>query len=126
MESVSNKLPSEQDSSIPIDMTKVLEIVENDKELLIECFDAFLSSMPQMLAEIKGTIEQGDASGLDELAHRLKGSLIYMAAERAANVACQLETMGKEENLDFADDTFRVLCEECEKVKDFMEQNKAV
>jgi hypothetical protein len=33
--------------------------------------------------------------------------------------------MGKEENLSLADNIFSTLCEECEKVKDFMERYKA-
>ncbi len=109
----------------PIDMTEVMEIVDGDQELLMECFDEFLSGMPQVLAEIQSSIEQNNASCLDESAHRLKGSLKYMAAGVAADAAYQLEVMGKGENLDIADDTFRILCEECEKVKDFMKQYKA-
>ena len=109
----------------PIDMTEVMEIVDGDQELLMECFDEFLSGMSQALAEIQSSIEQNNASGLDESAHRLKGSLKYMAAGVAADVAYQLEVMGKEENLDLPEDTVRILCEECEKVKDFMKQYKA-
>ena len=47
-----------------------------------------------------------------------------MAAGHAADVAYQLEIMGKEQNLGSADDTFKTLCDECEKVKEFMEQYK--
>ena len=107
-----------------IDMTELMEIIDGDKELLIECFDEFLSNMPQTLVEIQSTIEQENASNLDDAAHRLKGSLKYMAAGHAADVAYQLEIMGKEQNLGLADDTFKTLCDECEKVKEFMEQYK--
>lgn len=106
----------------PIDMKEVMEILDGDKELLIECFDELLNSMPQTLAEIQSAIEQGNASSLDEAAHKLKGSLKYIAAGTAADVAHQLETMGKEENLILADNIFPTLCEECEKVQDFMER----
>ena len=37
----------------PIDMKEVMEILDGDKELLIECFDELLNSMPQMLVEIQ-------------------------------------------------------------------------
>ena len=108
----------------PIDMEEVMEILDGDKELLIECFDEFLSNMPQTLAEIQSAIEQKNTLNLDEAAHRLKGSLRYMAAIQAADVAYQLEIMGKEQNLELADDTFKTLSYECEKVKEFMEQYK--
>jgi HPt (histidine-containing phosphotransfer) domain-containing protein len=109
----------------PIDMEEVMEILDGDKELLIECFDELLNSMPQTLAEIQSAIKQGDASSLDKAAHKLKGSLKYIAAAHAADVACQLETMGKDNSLESAYDIFRNLYDECEKVKDFMDRYKA-
>ena len=108
----------------PMDMEEVMEILDGDKELLIECFDEVLSNMPQTLAEIQTAIEQKSALNLDEAAHKLKGYLRYMAAAQAADVAYQLEIMGKEQNLESADDTFKALSYECEKVKEFMEQYK--
>jgi len=108
----------------PIDMTEVMEILDGDEELLIECFDEFLSDMPQTLAEIQSAIEQKNALNLDEAAHKLKGSLRYMAAAQAADVAYQLEIMGKEQNLELSNDMFKTLSYECEKVKEFMEQYK--
>ena len=56
------------DISEAIDMEEVMEIVDGDQELLKECFDEFQNSIPQALAEIQSSIEQGDASGLDESA----------------------------------------------------------
>ena len=109
----------------PIDMEEIMEILDGDKELLIECFDELLNSMPLALAEIQSAIEQGNASGLDQAAHSLKGSLKYMAAAHAADVAYQLETMGKDNSLGAAYDILRNLYEECEKVMDFMEQYRA-
>ena len=112
------------DSAGPIDLAEVMEIIDGDKELLIECFDEFLSDIPQTLAEIQSAIEQKNALSLDEAAHKLKGSLRYMAAAQAADVAYQLEIMGKEKNLESADDTFKTLSYQCEKVKEYMEQYK--
>lgn len=108
----------------PIDMAEVMEILDGDEELLVECFDEILSNMPQTLAEIQNAIKQKNALSLDEAAHKLKGSLRYMAAAQAADVAYQLEIMGKEQNLESADDTFKTLSCECEKVKEFMERYK--
>lgn len=108
----------------PIDMAEVMEILDGDKKLLIECFDEFLSNMTQTLVEIQSAIEQKNALNLDEAAHKLKGSLGYMAAARAADIAYQLETMGKDQKLESARDMFKTLSYECEKVKEFMEQYK--
>jgi len=113
-----------KDLAEPIDMAEVMEILDGDKELLIECFDEILSHMPQTLAEIQSAIEHKNALTLDEAAHKLRGSLKYMAAAQAADVAYQLEIMGKEQNLGSADDTFKTLSYECEKVKEFMKQYK--
>jgi HPt (histidine-containing phosphotransfer) domain-containing protein len=113
------------DVTAPIDMEKIMEILDDDKELLIECFDELINTIPQSLDEIHSAIKQENASSLDEAAHKLKGSLKYLAARTAADVAYQLEIMGKEDNLGLADNMFSTLCEECEKVKNFMERYTA-
>jgi HPt (histidine-containing phosphotransfer) domain-containing protein len=108
----------------PIDIAEVMEIIGGDEELLIECFNDFLSDMPQTLDEIRSAIEQKNALNLNEAAHKLKGSLRYMAAAQAADVAYRLEIMGKEQKLELSNDMFKSLVYECEKVKKFMEQYK--
>ncbi len=106
--------------SSPVDMTEALEIMGDDMELLQECFDDFVRDSSELLANINEAIDANDASSLDSTAHRLKGSLKYLAAQQAADIAYELEKMGKEANLDNAVETFQALGKECGKLTEFM------
>ena len=104
----------------PINMGELFEIMDDDKELVKECFDEFIISAPGMLERVKNAIESGDSASLESSAHKIKGSLRYLAAEKASELASVLETMGKNGNIENADETFQNLEKECEKLKGFM------
>ena len=105
-----------------VDTDELIEIMDGDRELLRECFDDFINDSPGMLADIKNSIDAGDAAELGKTAHRFKGTLKYLAAIPTADIAYKLETMGKEGDLRHAHDIFNNLIEECKKLKDFMIQ----
>lgn len=104
-----------------VDETELNEIMDNDMELIKECFNDFIIEYPQMLSDIKKAIKSQDASHLDTSAHKLKGSLKYLAAKAAAEIAYQLEYMGKNESLDNSQDIYIKLEIECQKLQAFME-----
>jgi len=104
----------------PINMEELFEIMDDDKELVKECFDEFVQSAPDMLGKIKSAIASEDVEGLQSHAHKIKGSLRYLAAERAADLAYDLEKMGNEGHLGKAGNRFRDLEIECEKLEKVM------
>lgn len=106
----------------PIDMEEALEIMDGDEELLKEIFDDFINDYPEVIAKIKETIEVGDADNLNSFAHKLKGMLKNVAATRVADIAFELETMGKEQDLSKVADIFDRLEEACQAVKNFMDE----
>jgi two-component system sensor histidine kinase/response regulator len=106
----------------PIDMEEALEIMDGDEELLKEIFDDFINDYPEIIAKIKETIEVGDAENLNSFAHQLKGMLKNVAATRVADIAFELETMGKEQDLSKVADIFDRLEEACQVVKNFMDE----
>ena len=103
-----------------INMEELLEIMSGDEELLQECLEYFVGDYPEMLGNIKDAIDAGDPSGLDRNAHAFKGTLKYIAAGKASDIAFQLERMGKDGNLDEAEDTYLLLAQECERLKGFI------
>jgi len=109
----------------PIDIKQVMEIMDDDEELLIECFDDFVESMPESLGEIEKAIGLADATTLSEAAHKIKGALKYLAAETAAEVAFQIESINKKNMFDKASELFKKLNDECKRVKDFIARYKA-
>ncbi len=108
------------ESSNVIDMDEIMEIMDDDKELIKECFTDFIEEYPTMLSKIKNAIDSGDASELNATAHKIKGSLKYLAANPAADVAYKLESMGKEGNLDNAENELESLTNACDTLKGFM------
>ena len=103
-----------------INMEELMEIMDHNIELVKDCFNDFMSDYPEMLADIKNAIDISDGFLLRDCAHKLKGTLTYLAAMPAASVAYTLEVMGKNEDLETSMDTFHLLQEECEKLKEFV------
>ena len=62
-----------------------------NQTLLEECFDIFIRTMDEALCEIETAVHANDASGLNKWAHKFRGSLEHLAADRAARVAARLE-----------------------------------
>ncbi|MGA1824773.1 MAG: Hpt domain-containing protein [bacterium] len=104
----------------PVEMDELFRIMDGDMALLKECFDDFARYSAKLLANIKNAIDAGDAKDLKITAHKFRGTLINLAANKGAELASQLETMGKNANLAHADERFQSLNAECERLKDFM------
>ena len=102
------------DSVVNIDELK--EIMDDDMELIQECFTDFVQDWPQLYVQIKSAIMAKDGPALDASAHKLKGTLRYLAAENAAQAAYALEEAGKERDLDGAEAKLDDLKTECQKV----------
>jgi CheY-like chemotaxis protein/HPt (histidine-containing phosphotransfer) domain-containing protein len=99
-----------------MDWSVALDAVGGDRELLKEIVVAFLEEYPGLLAEIRRTIDRGDAPGLRLAAHRLKGSMRYFAATRAFDHAYILETKGREGDLSGTAGPLSVLDQEIDRL----------
>ncbi|MCP4695214.1 MAG: Hpt domain-containing protein [Desulfobacterales bacterium] len=109
----------------PVDIEELMEVMDDDTELLQECFDDFLEEADDMLAQIGKSIDEGDSAALDESAHKLKGTLKYLAAGPASDAAYLLEKMGKDDNMGSAGEVFQTLVRECDALKVFMKNYSA-
>jgi PAS domain S-box-containing protein len=85
-----------------VDEAAILAGMDGNFKLLRDLTRIFLADCPKQLAEIKVAIQKRDAERLRRAAHGLKGSVGNFAAKRAFETAGQLETMGKNGNLDAA------------------------
>jgi signal transduction histidine kinase/DNA-binding response OmpR family regulator len=68
-----------------------LEYVDNDRQLLRELLDLFLSDWPGRFEAVQRAVAGGDAPGLARAAHAVKGPLRALGATGAAIVAEGLE-----------------------------------
>ncbi len=92
-----------------INLDELKEIMDNDLELIKECFDEFRNDWVEAFGNIEKAVEVKDASQLDEAAHKLKGTLRYLAAEKAQQAAFELEIAGKNNNLEDLDSKLALL-----------------
>jgi HPt (histidine-containing phosphotransfer) domain-containing protein len=84
------------------DRDALLRSVEGDAALLERMARIFREQSRRLIEELKVAIEQGDASGVNEAAHALKGSLAYWCQGEAFEIARRLEAKGRTGDLDGA------------------------
>jgi two-component system, sensor histidine kinase and response regulator len=93
-------------------LSKALDRVEGDLELLQEMADLFLEECPHMVEEIDHAITAGDAQALQHAAHTLKGSVSNFAADKATEASFALEKMGRQQDLACAATALATLTQE--------------
>lgn len=108
-----------------IDMNEIREIMDDDRQLIKDCFIDFIEEYPKMLLKIKNAIDKEDLEELNTSAHKLKGSLKYLAAKPAADIAYKLEDMGKRGDVENARNELENLTHACDALKVFMASYEA-
>jgi two-component system sensor histidine kinase/response regulator len=81
------------------DREAALRRIGHDEELLRDLCNIFLEESPKQMQKLQEAIAAGDAEGVMRAAHSLKGELSYLGAGRAAQIARQLEDMGRNRHL---------------------------
>lgn len=104
-----------------IDFDELKEIMDNDMELIKECFDEFRKDWPNAFDKVAEAANTKNASMLDQAAHKLKGSLGYLAAEQAQKAAYDLELAGKEQYFEDLDVKLALLKEKGLEVIDYID-----
>jgi two-component system sensor histidine kinase/response regulator len=77
-----------------VDPAFCLQLMDGDLELLQRLVRRFLDALPQRRTDIGAAIARGDAAGLSQHAHSLKGALANFGAARAVRHAARLEAIG--------------------------------
>ena len=93
-----------------------LERVGGDEELLREVAQLFLKEYPPLLRQIRDAVHHADADRVMEAAHTMKGSLATLGAEAGAQIAFQLEMMGRKHLLDGSQSACRALEEQLDRL----------
>lgn len=112
-------LPGSNDA---VNLDNLKKIMDNDLELIQDCFNDFIQEWPAHFVEIKGAILEKDTRTLENSAHKLKGSLKYLAAEGAADAAQVLEQAGRENNLQGIDEKLGTLKTQCQQLVEYIRQ----
>jgi HPt (histidine-containing phosphotransfer) domain-containing protein len=86
-------------------------------DVLSELITLFLDDTPRLLAEARAAVEAGDAQVLQRAAHTLKSSGASLGALPLSALCAELETMGRESQLEGAKEKAARVEAEYERVK---------
>lgn len=82
-----------------VDAEAALEGVDGDYELLQAVTDAFVDESPGLLMAAETAIKDNDSAALARAGHTLKGALISLGADPAAEVARRLEELSTDADI---------------------------
>jgi PAS domain S-box-containing protein len=114
-----NEMPESSKTSTPtFDAQAALKQCMGDEEMLAQMIQFFFTDYASLLPQIHAALQQGDLPKLGKLAHRLKGTLLYLSADIAREAAAEVERVGLYGGqLTEAEDAVRWLKRECELLK---------
>ncbi len=91
------------------DLAEALRFTGGDREALVRLTRAFLEDYPGILEGMRQAIREKDGSGLEKLAHKLKGSLGLFGASGASTLAVRLQAIDRGGQWEEAVGTFQCL-----------------
>ena len=77
-----------------LDRTELLTLLDGDLALLTELTDIFWENSPDLIAQMRTSLENRDPHTLTYAAHTLKGAVGNFAAKRSLSLIAELETIG--------------------------------
>ena len=77
------------------DLERLATQLGDDDEAVAEVLASFVRDAPRSLAQLHDAAAAGDARAVEQAAHRLKGSLLWITAEAAAAQAATLESQAR-------------------------------
>jgi HPt (histidine-containing phosphotransfer) domain-containing protein len=76
-------------------LANLIDLMEGDRELVIEVMDLFLEDAPQRIEAIVTAVDDGDPGELMRAAHSLKGSAANLGARGLSGLCANLEHRGR-------------------------------
>jgi HPt (histidine-containing phosphotransfer) domain-containing protein len=73
------------------------------RQMLLEMMDFFRDESAEVLPAIRAALARGDAAAMGRAAHRLKGTVVYLASQPVTDATRDLEQMGLNNDLAGAD-----------------------
>jgi two-component system sensor histidine kinase/response regulator len=108
----------EMADSTALDEVALMEECDDDKEFLARMVEIFDRDSSERMPKLQDAIKAGDSETVSAEAHALKGGLGNFFAAASFETAHKLEMMGRDGNLDEAEDTFQRLERELKELRD--------
>ncbi len=105
------------ESSPAADLERALQSMGEDEDLLQELARNFLDTYQQYLDKIRAAVNEGEPHSLTHSAHTLKGMLAVFRTAEAEITAKELEFMGRNQDMDGAEEALQKLEREVAEVE---------
>ncbi len=84
-------LPPAASPACELDLGQLRELCDDDESVIRELLDAFVTTMPGLLARLATAVERHDVAGLEAAAHEIKGACSNLGFSQLAASAKALE-----------------------------------
>lgn len=109
---------------LPIDYPALLERLAGDESFLEELLSMCFEDYPKKFAELQKAIKQQKFDLIFKLGHGLKGSSANLSMPLLQEASFQMETAGRDENIENAKKALIALEQEFKRLKDFLSRKK--
>jgi PAS domain S-box-containing protein len=99
------------------DQAELMDQVGGDPSLLRELVQLYFETYPGILVDVQHAVQGHDARALFRTAHALRGMVSNFGCKAACEAAQRLETMGREEELDSAEEAYACLAGSLERLR---------
>lgn len=90
-----------------IDWKRGLAAADGDSTLLHDLLRIFANEAPAALDKLRSAVEMKDGAAIERAAHTLKGAVSNFGAEAVVQAALNIEIMGRQRDLEHAEEAFR-------------------
>ena len=104
----------------PIDYPSALARIGNDESFLRELLDLYKTDFEAKIEVLQDAIDKEDFVSIQELGHSLKGSSANLSLPYLQEAALEMETAGRNRNLDMAKGALSTLGQEFQNLQEFL------
>ena len=108
-----------QGSKAPMEYERALEEFEGDEEFLMEVLEGFIENVKSQIKIIRQAISDGDAEIVRREGHSIKGGAGNLTAGKLADIAFELEKIGRSGALKEGSDVLKKLEQEFFRLENF-------
>jgi HPt (histidine-containing phosphotransfer) domain-containing protein len=115
------KKPDE--GTLPINRAEALDRIGGDPDFLKELLGIYSEEFVLKAKELRAAIDGQEFQTIQELGHSLKGSSANLSLPGLRQAAMDIETAGREKNIQKAKESFACLEKEFERLKKYLAQS---
>lgn len=95
----------------------IFELMDGDSELLVDLVDTLAESTPELMSDLQAGVAENNPDQIRNSAHALKSSNAQLGALNFAKLCQEMESIGKEGQLDDAEKILELIKDEYKRVE---------